>query len=296
MRRAFLAAAFAALVALGPQLCLAGDQGPAGARRLVSIGSAVTEIVYALGAGAEVVAVDSTSRHPEAARAVPNIGYMRRLSAEPIIALAPSLVLAVEDSGPPQAFDLMRAAGLDVRMIDDDYTPDGVAAKIATIASALGREAQGAALAASFKTALDAVVSRVASVGSKPNVLFLFAVGNGTPLAAGRDTAPDGLIRLAGGNNVFDAFGGYKPLSPEAAIGATPDVLLVTEQTIESLGGLDQLLARPELASTPAGRNRRVVAMDALLLLTFAPRTPEAIRVLAAALHPDLPGWSTEPK
>ena len=121
-----------------------------------------------------------------------------------------------------------------------------------------------------------------------PSVLFLLSIGRGAPLAAGRETSAASIIELAGGRNAIDAFEGYKPLSPEAMVGAEPDFLLVTDRTLDLLGGEQELLSRPEIAATPAGREARLITMNGLLLLGFGPRTPEAIRSLAAGLHPEL--------
>jgi iron complex transport system substrate-binding protein len=93
------------------------------------------------------------------------------------------------------------------------------------------------------------------------------------------------MLRYAGAVNVLGGVEGYKPLTPEAAIAAAPDVILVTEQGLQAAGGIDGLLEAPGLAQTPAGRARRVVALEALLLLGFGPRLPQAVAALANALH-----------
>ena len=93
---------------------------------IISIGGDVTEIVYALGAGARVVAVDITSRHPKEARDLPQVGYMRQLSAEPILSLWPALILAIADSGPPQVLDQLQSAGTCLALVPDEHSPAGV--------------------------------------------------------------------------------------------------------------------------------------------------------------------------
>lgn len=255
---------------------------------VVSIGGSITETVYALGMDHHLVAVDTTSLYPASAQELPNVGYMRQLAAEPIIALNPSLVLAVEDAGPPTVLEQLRSAGVRVVMVPDEPTPEGVRQKVTLVAAALGDEASGVDMATKIDEALAELSNRVATLESEPGVLFLLSVGNGAPLAAGRDTSAANIVALAGGRNVVDAFEGYKPISPEAMVAAAPDVILVTERTLGLLGGEDALLARPEIANTPAGQNRRIVVMDGLLLLGFGPRTPEAVRRLAEALHPDV--------
>ena len=258
-------------------------------QRVVSVGGAVTEIIYALGLSDRIVAVDSTSYYPEEAASKPNVGYMRRLAVEPILALEPSMVLAIEDAGPPAVLDQMREAGLPVVLIPDDPSPAGVLEKIMRVAVTLGEEEKGRALAARLKGKLDTLAAAVVRLPMRPRVLFLLSIGRGgAPLAAGRKTAAAAIIELAGGVNAVDAFEGYKPLSPEAAVAAAPDVILVTNRSLRLLGGRTGLLRIPEIALTPAGQGRRIIAMDGLLLLGFGPRTGIAIERFAKRLHPGI--------
>ena len=258
-------------------------------KRVVSVGGAVTEIVYALGLSDRIIAVDSTSRYPEEVTSKPNVGYMRQLAAEPILALEPSLVLAVRDSGPPSVLDQLREAGLPVVLIPDDPSTRGVLEKIARVAAALDEQEKGQALKTRLETEFNALAASVARLPVRPRVLFLLSVGGGgAPLAAGRKTSAAGIIELAGGVNAVDAFEGYKPLSSEAAVAAAPDVILVTNRSLGLLGGEAALLSIPEITLTPAGQSRRVVAMDGLLLLGFGPRTGSAIEQFAKRLHPGI--------
>jgi iron complex transport system substrate-binding protein len=269
-----------------------GVAGPAPAQseqpRIVSVGGDVTEIVVALDAGDRLVAVDSTSQYPSAVEELPDVGYLRRLAAEPILSLQPTQVLAAEDAGPPQALAQLRDAGVEVTSIPDTPTPEGVVEKVRRVAAALGLEPRGRALAGRLERRFAALSERLSQVSDRPRVMLLLSVGRGTPMTAGTDTAADGIIRLSGGVNAVQGLSGYKPLSQEAMVEAAPDVVLVTHRTLEQLGGEAALLDRPALAATPAGWAGRVVAMDGLLLLGFGPRTPTAIAELAQALHPDL--------
>lgn len=263
-----------------------------GSSRVISIGGSVTEVVYALGAGDRLIAVDSTSLHPPDARDHPDVGYMRRLSAESILALKPTLLLAVEDAGPESVLDQLRAAGVKMVIVPDVPSNEGVLQKVDVVAKALDLKAEGRVVSDRLREEMALLDDDLTKVGGKPSVLFLLSVGRGAPLAAGRDTSAASIIGLAGGRNAIDAFEGYKPLTPEAMIGTKPDYILVTERTRDLLGGEQALLARPEVAATPAGRERRLITMDGLLLLGFGPRTPQAIRDLAAGLHPDWPASS----
>jgi iron complex transport system substrate-binding protein len=258
------------------------------ARRVVAIGGALTEIVYALGAEASLVAVDTTSQYPaDALRRLPNVGYMRALSAEGVLSLKPTLIIAEGDSGPPAVLAQLRSAGASLALLRRDPSPEGVVYKMRAVARLLGRAEHGEKLSAAFAADMAALAAAIAKIERRPKVVFLLSASRGL-MAAGRDTAAHRVIELAGGVNAIQGYTGYKPLSAEAIIAGKPDFILVTEHGLAQIGGAARLLERPELAETPAGREKRVVAMDALLLLGFGPRTPEGVRALTAKLHPGL--------
>ena len=258
------------------------------APRIVSIGTSLTEIIYALGAEKLLVGVDSTSLYPSEARDLPQVGYMRALSAEGVLALKPTLILATTAAGPVTTLDQLRSTGIEVLVLPDRYDYDSVVAKIAAIGKITGKTAEAEAMIARGRAEMAALSARLAKAGDRPRVLFLLSMGGGAPQAAGRDTAADGIIRLAGGVNAIDAYAGYRPLTPEAVIASRADFVLVTRQTVEALGGIRAILDQPAISRTPAGRAGKVLQFDTLLLLGFGPRTPQAAAELASALHPDL--------
>lgn len=270
--------------ALVTALLLALPATGAAAEHVVSAGGAITEIVYALGADSRLVAVDSTSQYPPQAESLPDVGYPRRLSAEPILDLSPDLVLAAEDAGPPGTLRQLRAVGITVVTIPEAPSPEGVIRKVRAVGEALGMSAAAAALAADLRERFAQAAEQVSPGGAGPRVLCLLAGAGRAPLAAGRGTGAAAIIELAGGRNAIDGFPGYRPVTPEAILQAQPEVLLVPGHVLDAVGGVDGLLGRPEIAGTPAGRAGRVVVMDTLLLLGFGPRTPQAIERLAAEL------------
>lgn len=257
----------------------------AAAERIVAVGGAVTEIVYALGMGDRLVAVDSTSTWPAEADALPDVGYMRQLSAEPIVAMAPDLVLALDSSGPAATLDQLRAAGITLALVPDRPTAEGTLDRIRSVGAILGREAEAGALAGRVDAELKAAMEAGPADGTKPSVLFVMNAGRGAPMGAGEGTAAEGIIALAGGRNAITGYRGYKPLAPEAVVAAAPDVILAMRETVDAAGGAKALLELPELRQTPAARAGRLVAMDGLLLLGFGPRTPQAVRTLATELQ-----------
>jgi iron complex transport system substrate-binding protein len=276
------------LVATVLALGLLTAEATAAEPRLVTLGGSITEIVHALGAGDRIVAVDTTSRHPPAADALPKVGYLRTLSAEGILSLNPDMVLGLDEAGPPQALAQLRDSGTRLLLVPEPYSPDGVTMKIRAVAGTLGLTARGDALAASVASDLARIGTAIAAVPRRPKVLFLLAVSRGAPLASGTGTAADAMIRLAGGENAIAGYRGYKPLSLEMAVAAAPEILLMMQQSVELLGGADAVLKLPAIAASDLGRTRRLVALDGAYLLGFGPRTAHALHDLARHFHPEV--------
>ena len=166
----------------------------AAAQRIVSIGGDVTEIAFALGAGDEVIARDSTSLHPEAVKKLPDVGYMRQLNAEGILVLKPTLVLTTELAQPALVLKQLADSGVNVVSVPGDTTLQAVPQKIATIAAALQRVEQGKQLSERYQQQLAAVDTSPLPV----KVLFVMSHGGITPMAAGQHTAADAVIAAAG--------------------------------------------------------------------------------------------------
>lgn len=256
--------------------------------RVITLGGPVTEIVYALGAGKSVIATDVSSYYPEAITKLPKIGYQRTLTAEGIISLKPSLVIATTEAGPPTTFAQLRAAGIPVLILPVEYTPAGTKAKISAIGKVFGKEAK----ANEINTLLERDTAKAAALfsrfKSKPKVMFIYARGPQGAQISGTGTSADAMITLAGGTNAFSSAQGYKPLTPEAAVSADPDVILMLSGGLESVGGMDGLLKLPGIAQTKAAKNRAIIALDDLYLLGFGPRLGRAAYDLALKLHPEL--------
>ncbi|NEX45396.1 heme/hemin ABC transporter substrate-binding protein [Pseudotabrizicola algicola] len=262
-----------------------GAQAEDGPRRVVAAGGSAAEIVFALGQGDRLIARDTTSSYPEAVLALPDVGYVRSLSAENLIAMDPDLILAEHDAGPPETIEILAHAGVPLVTLPEARTPADVLAKISVTAQALGVPEAGAALAARTQAELDAAATAAASLPIRPRVLFVLSMQGGRILAAGTETSAAAMIAMAGGVNAVTDLSGYKPLTDEAAIAAAPDVILVMDRGGDLAIETDQLLAHPALGLTPAGQAGRVLRMDGLYLLGFGPRTGAAALELNRALR-----------
>lgn len=254
------------------------------ARRIVSLGGAVTEAVYALGAESMLVATDTTSLYPEAATRTPKVGYLRQLSAEGVLSLKPDAVIGAGETGPAIVLEQLRAAGVKVEVVPATHDWAEVLAKLRMAGRATGKQAAAEALAQQLQQQWNDAQAEVARARSQPRALFILA-HSGTPMVAGTGTAAHALLTMAGARNVVQQFAGYRPLTAEALAAAAPQVIVNTTQGVEAMGGVDAFWKRPELALTPAYARRALVAMDANHLLGFGPRLPSAVRQLHAQLQ-----------
>jgi iron complex transport system substrate-binding protein len=282
-------------MALGATMCLAvafalparaaeGTEVFADPSKIAAIGGSITEIVFALGEQDRLVARDSTSRYPEAALKLPDVGYMRQLSPEGVLSVNPSGILALHGSGPKETVDVLKKTSIPFIEVPERYDHEGILEKIRIVGKALGADAKAAALAAEIDVKLKAAEKQTASIKDRKRVLFVLSMRGGKILASGSNTAADGIIRLSGGVNAVDGYSGYKQLSDEAVITARPDVILMMNNAGPGVSD-DELFANPSIRSTPAGAARKVVRMDGGYLLGFGPRTADVIRDLAASLY-----------
>ncbi len=254
--------------------------------RIVSAGGAITETIFALGAGKTLVAVDSAGALQPEAKGLPVIGYSRDLSAEGVLSMNPSLILLNHDAGPPAVVDQLKESGIPLRQFSSVDSAESAIRRIRDIGEAVDRQREAEALVAGIERSLAKIEKRVRSEDARPRVLFIYTRGGGTMNVSGRKTAADAMIALAGGANAVSGYDGYKPLTSEGVVNAAPDVILIPSRGLEQSGGIDELLRQPGLALTPAGRARKVIAMDDVLLLSFGPRFAEAALQLNEQLFP----------
>ncbi|MFY7960654.1 MAG: heme/hemin ABC transporter substrate-binding protein [Elsteraceae bacterium] len=262
---------------------------PASAERIVAVGGSVTEIVYALGAGDQLVGVDTTSLFPAKTEALPKVGYLRALTAEGLLTLRPELILAAQEAGPASALTQVGQAGVKTAMIGVDLLPGSIADRIRAVGAALGKSAQAEAMATAFADDLATITAAAGRTPKRAKVLFLLSASSGSILASGRRTAADAIIEAAGGANAISGYEGYKPASAEAVAMADPDVILMTSQTFDAIGGIDKIRKLPGVLATRAAREDRVIRFESGYLLGLGPRTAHAVRDLAQALAPDAP-------
>ena len=260
------------------------------ASRIVPLTGSLAEIVFALGLGDRVVARDVSATFPEAGH-LPLVTRAHDVSAESLLSQRPTVVLAQTDTGPPEALEQVRRAGVPVVVFELPASVDGVGDRIRAVAEALGVRDAGDRLAAEVRDEIAAAQEAIPPDAPAPRVAFLYMRGQaGVYLIGGKGSGADSMIAAAGGVDAGTASGlddPFTPITTEALVGAAPDVILMTTTGLESVGGLDGLVAIPGIAQTPAGRDRRVVTLEDGLLYSFGSRTPEAIAALIDGLYGD---------
>jgi iron complex transport system substrate-binding protein len=256
--------------------------------RIVSIGGAITEILYALGFEDRLAGVDATSLFPAAAlRDKPNVGYMRQLSAEGVLGLNPSLVLAMQGSGPKETMDVLEAAKVPLVLVPETFSEQGLLGKIKLVGRAMGAEPRAECLTAAVAGDLAQLRELRARVTKPVRVMFVMSLLSGRAMVAGQNTAANEIIKLSGGVNAIDGYDGYKMINDEAIVAAKPDVVLSIQRSRDSLEA-DAVYAHPAFAMTPVAANKTFISMEGLYLLGFGPRTAAAARDLSIRLYPAL--------
>jgi iron complex transport system substrate-binding protein len=256
--------------------------------RIVSIGGAITEILYALGFEDRVAGVDSTSLYPvQALREKANVGYMRQLSAEGVLGLNPSLVLAMQGSGPKETIEILEAAKVPLVMVPETFSEAGLIDKIKLVGHAMGADSRAECLTKAVAGDLAQLRELRGKVSKPVRVMFVMSMLNGRAMAAGQKTAANEIIALSGAVNAIDGFDGYKIISDEAIVAAKPDVVLSIQRGKDSVDA-EAVYAHPGFALTPVAANKAFISMEGLYLLGFGPRTAAAARDLSVKLYPAL--------
>ena len=253
--------------------------------RIVSLGGPVTEIVCALGCADQIVATDISSTWPESLEQLPKVGYWRALATEGILSFNPSLIIISDLAGPEYIFDQLRATGIPVLRVPEEFTIPGAKHKISLLAKALRREERGEALINTLDSDLARARDMLNGATTRQKALMLYLRGANVLNAGGANTPIDFMLNWCMADNVVHDIDGWKPVGAEAIIGRAPDVLVLTTSGLASVGGTQGLLNIPGVAQTPAGRNANFVVIDDLLLLGFGPRLGKAMIELVRGLH-----------
>jgi iron complex transport system substrate-binding protein len=252
--------------------------------RIVPITAGVSEIVFSLGFGDSVVGRDLASTFDQA-KDLPVITQAHDISAEGVLSLKPTLVIGDASAGPPEALEQLRQAGVPVVLVPEAWSIDEIEPRIEAVAEAMGVEDLGQRLVERTELEIDEAKSQLEG---SPTVAFLYVRGQASVyLIGGEGAGADSLIEAIGGTDAGTKAGLelFTPLTAESMVKGQPDVILVMDKGLDSVGGVDGLLELPGIAQTPAGRDRRIISVEDGLLLSFGPRTGAVLQLLAQEVN-----------
>lgn len=248
--------------------------------KIVSLNGTVSEIVAGLGMEKNIVGTDITSNYPESLKSKPKVGHNRRINAEGVLSLQPNIIVGLEKEISPQLAAQFKSSGIRLILFKQQFTAQGTKDLIHAIADSLHHTVKADSLAKAFDLQLAEAQKHINNT-KKPKVLFIYARGTGTMMVGGTGTPVEKVIELAGGINAVTEFEEYKPLTSEALVKANPDVILLFDDGLESLGGAAGLLTVQGISQTNAGKHKRFVTMPGDLLTSFGPRLGRAVTELA---------------
>lgn len=249
-------------------------QRPEVPQRIISLAPAITETLFALGAGERVVGVTNYCNYPEAAKKLPNIGDFAMIDFEKVISFKPDLVIATTDGNPREAIEKIQSLGIATRVVHGKSFAN-LLASVSAIGEAIGSEEEA-------KKLLSGLRRQWNSVG--PKTLLLYGVD---PLvAAGEGSLGNELIQRAGGSNIFgDSGKTYVTTNHEAIISLAPEVIVQVAMGAESNDRARQYWSR--WSAIPAVRDGRVHVLDPDLVTRPGPRIVEALKLLSEVIHPE---------
>jgi iron complex transport system substrate-binding protein len=262
--------------------------------RIVSLNGDLTEIIFELGLGENVVGVDVTTTYPPEAAALNDqgdtVGFAQMLAAEAVLRFNPTLVVGDQQVGPPEVIEQLREAGIPVVILETQTTLDGVETKISEVAEILGVSAAGEKLAERVMGEIDAAHDLAESDDSNPTVAFVYVRGPQVVFLFGAGMPTQAMIEGAGAIDAGVEAGvfGPAPLTPEALVAAAPAVIVLPEAGLAALGGIEAFLELPGVAETPAAKNDAFLAYDEAYFFNLGPRAGQALDEFVRDLYPGI--------
>lgn len=259
------------------------------AQKIISLAPSNTEILFAIGAGQQVIARDDFSNFPAEVEKLPSVGgSMTKYNLEEIARLQPDLLLVSPLTSAEQVKSLQEVTP-NVYVLPNPTSLDGLYTNLATIGQLTGRQEEAASLVVSLKARAQAVLSKVATVNEKPKVFYeLDATDPARPWTAGPGTFIDLLITLAGGQNIGASLSGeWAQISQEELIIQNPDVIILGDWLY---GGItpEQVAARPGWGDIKAVKLNQVYEFNDDLVSRPGPRMIDGLEELAKLIHPNL--------
>ncbi|WP_275076211.1 heme/hemin ABC transporter substrate-binding protein [Providencia rettgeri] len=246
--------------------------------RIVSLGNDITEIIFALNFGDNIIAQSTLG---SLAQISPTIEDIKRIDPQRIVSMRPTLVLASDQARHSSALLHIQNQGIHVIKVARGMTLEAIPNKIRIIAKQINQVHLGEQLIQSFQDDLSKI--KISPINK--NILFISNKGGALPLIAGTNTTADKLITAIGAKNAMANVALYQPLSPEAVIEGRPDLIVVSHESAKTLGGAKSIWRLPGMSMTPAGKNKSLVIVDETGMLHFGLSTPQVMAQIRQALE-----------
>ena len=242
--------------------------------RIVAAGGSVTETIFFLEKEKNLVARDLTSNFPQKALELPSIGYVRNLSTEGLLSLKPTLILAEADVGPDNVIEQVKKTSIELRIVPDDYSEEGILSKALCIGSILDVDDELLNNKInSLKKSINALNNVKEKAKSRKKIILILMMRGTSPIVAGSKTSGDGFITMTGNENAFLDMSGWKPVGLENIIERNPNYIIVTKRGFSGFKSTDDFLKQTGLIATQAGKNGKLIVGDGMEMLGFGPRT-----------------------
>ncbi len=265
------------------------DKTAEGQTRIVSVSKQYTEIMYALNAADDLVAVDVSSTYPPEAKSLPTVGYHRALSIEGMLAAKPTLILSggPGNMGPEPIVRQLESLKIPMKFWPVPNSIDGTKTLIRDMGKEFKREARADTIIATLDADLARALAPERAVADTPTVAIIHygQAMNIYMLISGQGVAGD-MVRWAGGRMAINDSGGMTRMtSPELLAKANPDVILLTDFGYDRLAGRKDVLALPGVAATKAARDGRIFRIEEHDIIYFGPRTGKNVELIRGLLH-----------
>jgi iron complex transport system substrate-binding protein len=259
--------------------------------RIVCLSKHLTEMVFALGKGHDIVAVDLSSTYPDSAKLLKTVGYHRALSPESIISMNPDLVIHSNDVGPENVLPQIKEAGLNIKVFGGANTIDSAKLLLKELGKFFGAEKKADSIIKKMEEGIARAADTVKAIGIHDSLRVMiihFGLRNNNYFVmSGRNGVGDKMMRLAGATPALYDGKGSREMSSEAVAMANPDVIIATDFGYDRMGSMDKFITDvPGVSLTNAGKNKRIVRFEEHDLIYFGPRTGENIIKLINLLYP----------
>jgi iron complex transport system substrate-binding protein len=258
--------------------------------RIVCLSKHLTEMVFALGKGHDIVAVDLSSTYPDSAKLLKTVGYHRALSPESIISMNPDLVIHSNDIGPENVLPQIKKAGLNIKVFGGANTIDSAKLLLKELGKFFGVEKKADSIIKKMEEGIARAADTVKAMGIHDSLRVMiihFGLRNNNYFVmSGRNGVGDKMMRLAGATPALYDGKGSREMSAEAVAMANPDVIIATDFGYDRMGSMDKFITDVAGVSlTNAGKNKRIVRFEEHDLIYFGPRTGENIIKLINLLY-----------